>query len=69
MYNIENTPMTQIEKMLCDKNRAFEGNAHKLYKYILSDIIAQKDVVSNNSKIGITQNGNGHILLRNVLLP
>jgi len=47
-----------IEKMLCEKNRAFDGNAHKLYEYILKDIIDHKDVTSDNSKIGITQNGN-----------
>jgi len=47
-----------FEKMLCNKNRAFDKNAHELYKFILKDILSKKDVVSKNSKVGITQNGN-----------
>ena len=47
-----------LEKMLCNKNRAFDSNAHKIYEYILKDVIAKKDVISINSKIGIAQNGN-----------
>ncbi len=46
------------EKMLCNKNRAFDKNAHELYKFVLKDLISKKDVISDNSKIGITQNGN-----------
>ena len=47
-----------FEETLLSKNRAFDGDAYKLYEFILKDVIAAKNVTKDNKMVGITENGN-----------
>ena len=47
-----------FEQTLISKNRAFDGNAHKLYELVLSEVLGKKKVRKSHPKAGITENGN-----------
>lgn len=47
-----------LEKMLLTANRAFEGYAYKIYETVLSEVLAEKNVIKGHNKAGITENGN-----------
>ncbi len=43
-----------LEKMLLDKNRAFDDNKHKIYEYFFKDVLKNKKVRSINPKVSVT---------------
>ncbi|MBR2860735.1 MAG: cellulase family glycosylhydrolase [Clostridia bacterium] len=43
-----------LERMLLDKNRAFDDNKHKVYEYFFKKELAGKKVVSKNPKVSVT---------------
>lgn len=47
-----------FEQTLLTRNRAFDGNAHKLYELVLSEVLEKKKVRKSHPKAAITENGN-----------
>ena len=43
-----------LEKMLLDRNRAFDSNKCKVYEYFFKDVLANKKVLSKNPKVSVT---------------
>ena len=46
-----------LEDMLCGQNHAFDGEAYKIYEFVLNDLLEKKNVRKLNPKVGITENG------------
>ena len=46
-----------LEDMLCGQNHAFDGDAYKIYEFVLNDLLEKKNVRKLNPKVGITENG------------
>lgn len=47
-----------LESYLCPINRAFEGDIHKFYEFVLQDVLSKKAVRKTHPKVGLTENRN-----------
>ena len=50
-----------LEAMLIDENDAFNTNRYLVYKKIFADVIAKKNVISNNKYVSVTEHTDGDI--------
>ncbi len=46
-----------LEETLLSKNRAFDGDAYKLYEYVFHKTLPTANVTKNNKMVGVTENG------------